>query len=689
MRNDLTSWNRIPRVGHKAVTGLSDRAALLPPLGEGETRIAFGNGRSYGDVCLNPGQTALLTRGLDKFIAFDRESGIVACEAGVLLSEILDLAAPMGWFLAVTPGTRFVTVGGAIANDVHGKNHHVAGSFGDHVLEFELLRSDGRRLLCGPDQNADFFAATIGGLGLTGLVVWARLQLKPVANAFMITQSQRFASLDQFWALNAEAERDWPYTVSWIDCTSKAGRGILLSGAHAPAQGALPGWRERGMSFPVDPPISLVNGLSLRAFNLVYYRQPLARGKTLSHFTPYFYPLDSIREWNRIYGRNGFYQYQCVLPREASKDGIAAMLDAIARLGDRLLSRGAEDLRRAQRPRAAFVSTARRDARARFSQSWRDFAQIVRAAGLHHARGGRRALPGQGRPHARRDVPPQLSRLGDLLVIRRSRILLRLLAAGDTTATGDRRFMSKIVIFGASSAIAAEAARLFAARGDDLFLVARSQSKLDAQIQDLKVRTTGSSAVIASAVADLADATRHDALLDEATRALGGLDVVLVAHGSLPDQKACEASVEQTLAEINTNALSVISIATLAANRFEPQKKGVIAVIGSVAGDRGRQSNYVYGAAKGMVAIFLEGLRNRLAKSGVAVVTIKPGFVDTPMTAQFEKKGPLWAQPQDVAAGIVKAIDRRADVVYLPGFWRLIMLVIRHIPEFIFKKLSL
>lgn len=333
MRNDLTSWNRIPRVGHKAVTGLSDRAALLPPLGEGETRIAFGNGRSYGDVCLNPGQTALLTRGLDKFIAFDRESGIVTCESGVLLSEILDLAAPMGWFLAVTPGTRFVTVGGAIANDVHGKNHHVAGSFGDHVLEFELLRSDGRRLLCAPDQNANFFAATIGGLGLTGLIAWARLQLRPVANSFMITQSQRFRSLDQFWALNAEAEREWPYTVSWIDCTSKAGRGILLSGAHAPAQGALPGWRERGMSVPVDPPISLVNRLSLKAFNLVYYCQPLPRGKTLSHFTPYFYPLDSIREWNRIYGRNGFYQYQCVLPREAAKDGIAAMLDAIAASG--------------------------------------------------------------------------------------------------------------------------------------------------------------------------------------------------------------------------------------------------------------------------------------------------------------------------------------------------------------------
>ena len=145
MRRDIGSWNRTPAVEHARGISLSDRFQALPKLSVGETILAFGNGRSYGDVCLNPGQTALLTRGLDKFIAFDRESGIVTCEAGVLLSEILNLAAPMGWFLAVTPGTRFVTIGGAIANDVHGKNHHGAGSFGDHVLEFELLRSDGSR----------------------------------------------------------------------------------------------------------------------------------------------------------------------------------------------------------------------------------------------------------------------------------------------------------------------------------------------------------------------------------------------------------------------------------------------------------------------------------------------------------------------------------------------------------------
>ncbi len=248
--------------------------------------------------------------------------------------------------------------------------------------------------------------------------------------------------------------------------------------------------------------------------------------------------------------------------------------------------------------------------------------------------------------------------------------------------------MNKIIIFGASSAIAGAVARRCASRGDALFLVARDQAKLDAQVQDLLVRT-GAKGKIFAAVADLNDFARHDGLLDEAAAALGGLDAVLVAHGSLPDQKACEASFDRALAEFSTNALSAISIVTRAANRFEARRGGTIAVIGSVAGDRGRQSNYVYGAAKGMVDTFLEGLRNRLAKAGVAVVTIKPGFVDTPMTAHIEKKGPLWAKPDAVAAGVVKAMDRGADVVYLPRFWRLVMLVIRHIPEAVFKRLSL
>ena len=245
--------------------------------------------------------------------------------------------------------------------------------------------------------------------------------------------------------------------------------------------------------------------------------------------------------------------------------------------------------------------------------------------------------------------------------------------------------MKKVLIIGATSAIAEAAARQWAARGDALFLVGRNAQKLADIVADLKVR---GAAKVDSFVMDATDVGQHEAMLEAALAALGALDVALIAHGTLPDQKACEASVELSLREIDNNGLSVIALCTLLANRFEAQGCGSIAVISSVAGDRGRQSNYVYGAAKGMVTRFLQGLRNRLAKKNVQVLTIKPGFVDTPMTAAF-KKGALWAQPEDVARGIVAAIDKGRDEIYLPGFWRLIMWIIRHIPEAIFKKLSL
>ena len=248
--------------------------------------------------------------------------------------------------------------------------------------------------------------------------------------------------------------------------------------------------------------------------------------------------------------------------------------------------------------------------------------------------------------------------------------------------------MQRIVIFGATSAIASACARLWVAQGNSLFLVGRDTTKLKSMIADLRVRGTPDQRIECMG-ADLNDLDSHESLFSFADTAMGGIDVVLIAHGSLPDQGACEQSVDLTLKEISTNALSVISLLTLAANRLEAQGFGVIAAISSVAGDRGRQSNYVYGAAKGMVSLFMQGLRNRLSKKGVAVVTIKPGFVDTPMTAHFEKKGMLWAQPEAVAKGIVKAIWQRRDEVYLFGIWRWIMLIIKHIPEVIFKRLSL
>jgi short-subunit dehydrogenase len=245
--------------------------------------------------------------------------------------------------------------------------------------------------------------------------------------------------------------------------------------------------------------------------------------------------------------------------------------------------------------------------------------------------------------------------------------------------------MKRILIMGATSAIAEAAARRFASRGDSLFLVGRNAQRLQAVADDLMVR--GAHAAYAY-VLDARDIERYPIMLDAAAERMGGIDAALIAHGTLSDQFACQSSIEQLLQEFTTNALSYIALCTQLANRFEAQNQGVIAVISSVAGDRGRQSNYVYGAAKAAVTSFTSGLRQRLYSKGVRVVTIKPGFVDTPMTAAF-KKGALWASPEAVATSIVRAIDRGTPVIYTPGFWRAIMWIIRTIPEHVFRRLKL
>jgi decaprenylphospho-beta-D-erythro-pentofuranosid-2-ulose 2-reductase len=242
-----------------------------------------------------------------------------------------------------------------------------------------------------------------------------------------------------------------------------------------------------------------------------------------------------------------------------------------------------------------------------------------------------------------------------------------------------------VLIIGASSAIAEATARIYAARGDSLFLVARNAQRLAAISADLAIRGTGS---VQGLTFEAEDFNAHKALVDEVFESMGCVDVALIAHGTLPDQKACEQDFDITLREFDANATGSLSLLTHLANRFERQGHGTIAVITSVAGDRGRQSNYVYGASKAMISVFLQGLRNRLHHSRVAVVDIRPGFVDTPMTEAFDK-GALWAKPGQVAGGIVRAIDQGRSVAYLPWFWRYIMWVIRLIPEPVFKRLRL
>ncbi|MFN3887927.1 MAG: SDR family oxidoreductase [Aquabacterium sp.] len=245
--------------------------------------------------------------------------------------------------------------------------------------------------------------------------------------------------------------------------------------------------------------------------------------------------------------------------------------------------------------------------------------------------------------------------------------------------------MRKILIVGATSAIAEATARVWAQRGDKLFLAARRADALQSVASDLVTR---GAAFVGTQVFDANALDQHASLLQAASEAMGGLDTILIAHGTLSDQARAQSDAGYALGEIHTNGVSVVNLMGLAGERFERQGHGAIAVISSVAGDRGRQSNYVYGSAKALVSAFASGLRQRLSKKGVHVVTIKPGFVDTPMTAAF-KKGALWAKPDKVARDIVAGVDKGKAVVYTPGFWALIMLIIKHIPEFVFVKLAL
>ena len=335
MPTTARSWGRFPHAPAAQEWPLTQRPARLPAPSGPHGLLAHGLGRSYGDVGLNECGTLLRTRGLDRFIAFDAATGVLRAEAGVSLDEILTLVMPQGWFLPVTPGTRYVTLGGAVANDVHGKNHHVMGSFGHHVRALGLLRSDGSTRDCSPTQHPDWLQATIGGLGLTGLILWVEIQLRRISRPHVWARHQRFAALDDYWALDANFTPQAEYAVSWVDCLHQ-GRGIFTCGDHAAADapGApQPDARAPATKrFPVDPPISLINGWSLRAFNMLYFHKPLPP-QGLMHWAPFFYPLDALRDWNRVYGRRGFLQYQCVLPPATMRDAARALFARIQRSG--------------------------------------------------------------------------------------------------------------------------------------------------------------------------------------------------------------------------------------------------------------------------------------------------------------------------------------------------------------------
>jgi FAD/FMN-containing dehydrogenase len=331
LNQPLSGWGRYP-----VQTCATLRPERYQDLRASESvQIARGQGRSYGDAAL--GDTVILTERVNRMLAFDTVAGTLRAEAGVTLAEVLDVIVPQGWFLPVTPGTRLVSLGGCVAADVHGKNHHHDGAFSQHVIALELILADGAKISCSATENAALFWATVGGMGLTGIIGEVSLRLIPITSPYMQVRHHAAANLTAVFALFDNATLDDAYSVAWIDClaTSKLlGRSVLMTGHHADAADLPSGLQQAAKpakSIPFDLPAFALNPWTVKAFNQFYYQRE--GGKTqpfFAHYSDYFYPLDGISHWNRLYGKSGFVQYQCVIPTAGAFAAVTALLEKLA-----------------------------------------------------------------------------------------------------------------------------------------------------------------------------------------------------------------------------------------------------------------------------------------------------------------------------------------------------------------------
>jgi FAD/FMN-containing dehydrogenase len=314
------SWGRYPRTTHRRVSKVYWRDEILELLQRAEpgSLLPYGMGRSYGDSCLNDNRDLLDCSAINRILDFDWETGRIRVESGMVLGDLLEVIVPHGWFLPVTPGTKFVTIGGAIANDVHGKNHHRAGTFGSYVDQLMLYRSDSEPIACSPSNNSDLFQATIGGLGLTGVIGWADLRLKRITGNTIDAERLPFSGLDEFLTLSCSSDEHFEYTVAWIDCLSGSRmRGIFFRGNHGESYRRR---RVREWNVPFTCPEFLLSHGTVSIFNRAYRRLNAQKaGRSVVPYDKFFYPLDSVLNWNRLYGRRGLVQYQCVVARSQAE----------------------------------------------------------------------------------------------------------------------------------------------------------------------------------------------------------------------------------------------------------------------------------------------------------------------------------------------------------------------------------
>ncbi len=326
MINSIKSFGNYPKLNHASYQYFSWLSDNLD-FSDDSKYLCYGFGKSYGDSCLNPDGNIIFTQFLNRIINFDNENGVLCVESGITLKQCIDFLMPRKWFLPVTPGTKLITVGGAVANDVHGKNHHRSGTFGNHIIRFELLRSDGTRLICSKNENIEYFKATIGGLGLTGIITWVEFQCIRTNGPVIENENIKFNSLEEFFEIN-EKSKNYEYTVSWLD-TNTLSRGIFSRGDFASREFQQDyKSQEAKLSIPFE--CETINPITVYTFNILYFLKQFDKfKKNYIDFNSFFYPLDAINNWNKFYGKNGFIQYQFVIPLENGLSTLKKILNTI------------------------------------------------------------------------------------------------------------------------------------------------------------------------------------------------------------------------------------------------------------------------------------------------------------------------------------------------------------------------
>jgi decaprenylphospho-beta-D-ribofuranose 2-oxidase len=682
--------------------------------------LARGMGRSYGDAAQLADGLVVETTRLKGF-ELDPASGTVTAAAGVTLAELLEQLVPAGWMVPVVPGTQHVSVGGAIAGDIHGKNHGTAGTFGSHVTALGLMTAAGEELTLAPGEA--LFEATLGGMGLTGVILWARIELTPVSSAFLSVDTDRVGDLDQ--ALAALREPGGPHRVAWLDLLGSRGvRGVVTRAEHLPGA-AVPGGRRGAATVgaratvPAGWPGALLRPAGVRAFNELRFRRApdRARGQVES-IGAHMFPLDALDAWPRLYGRHGFLQYQLVVPY-GSERVLEQVIGELRRARVPCYLAVLKDFGAANRaplsfpmagwtlaldlPRPARVAggrdglypalercdelVARAGGRVYLSKDARMRPEALRA--MYPRLVQWRAVRDQADPDGvwRSDLAERTGLLADAPPGQAPRPSGRAApdasAARDASAAGGER---GVLLIGGTSEIGLAIVRRLGSVGPVRpFLLGRDPDGLARAAASLE-QSLG-----ARAEHDLLDADdvgAHEATVARAFERAGGFDVVVLAVGVLGAQAGLEAEREEAMRVMRVNFLGGGSLLLAALRALRRQGHGTLVVLSSAAVERPRASNAVYGAAKAGLDSLAQGLADASAGSGVRVLVVRPGFVRTRMTEGL-KPAPFATTPEAVAAATVAALSGSAHTIWVPHVLRYVFAVLRHLPRPVYRRLPL